>query len=61
MSDLNSSHRWTVRLPQDTLVLEMLHEVRETSDLRMGDLLEEAITAWYEALPTEAETDYDAS
>ncbi len=39
----------------------MLHEVRETSDLRMGELLEEAVTEWYEGLPMEDESDQDAS
>ncbi len=61
MSELNPSYRWSVRLPQESPILDMLHEVKETSGLLMAELLEEAITTWYDALPVEEENDHDAN
>jgi len=60
MEDENSPYRWSVRLPRQSPVLSMLHEVQETSGLRMAELLEEAVTAWYEALPEVGQDDHDS-
>ncbi len=54
-----SDYRWTVRLPDDTQMLELLHEVSQTSGVRLGSLLEEAVLDWYEALPVETEGEHD--
>ncbi len=51
MSEPYSTYRWTVGLPDQSPILDILHEVRETSGLRMGELLEQALTTWYEQLP----------
>lgn len=60
MSDPNSTYRWTVRLPQQSPILDMLREVQETSGLRMAELLEEAVMEWYQQLPTVEESDHEA-
>ena len=44
-------YRWTVRLGDDGSCIEMLREVAESSGLRYGDLLEQALSDWYEHLP----------
>lgn len=54
-----SDYRWTVRLEEDTEIVDMLHEVRDTSGIRMGDLLEQAVCHWFENLPLEDEDDTD--
>ena len=56
-----SHRRWTVRLPRDSQLLDMLHEVSETSGLPLGFLLEEAVCEWYDNLPTEDEEESDVS
>ena len=51
-----SDYRWTVRMMDaDSLSLEKLREVKETSGGCLGELLAEAIDDWYEHLPTEAD------
>lgn len=46
-------YRWTVRLGDDGDCIEMLREVADASGLRYGELLEQALTDWYEHLPEE--------
>ena len=53
-------YRWTVRLPQRSPILDMLHEVKETSGIPLGSLIEMAIVEWYQALPAEDDDEHVA-
>lgn len=44
--------RWTIR-GIDPDVIDMVHEVADTSNLTIGEVLNEAIIEWYDALPFE--------
>ena len=44
--------RWTIR-GIDPDVIDMVHEVADTSNLTIGEVVNEAIIEWYDALPFE--------
>ena len=48
--------RWTIRNVDET-TREKVNEVRETSGLNIGELIDEAVEFWYLNLPYEQPTD----
>ena len=45
-------HRWTIR-GIDPDVIDMVHEVAASSEMTIGEVVNAAVTEWYEGLPTE--------